>query len=87
VRQVTSNSGRSLPESWPERRAADPVAVTPLLSDQVRGRRPRLGGGTGDGRDRHEPGPVPSVNHYDVFFKLNLTVQEKNDLIQYLRGL
>ena len=27
------------------------------------------------------------VNHYDTFFKLNLTAQEKNDLIQYLRGL
>src|SRR5690349_679673 len=27
------------------------------------------------------------VNHYDTFFKLNLTVQEKNDLIQYLRSL
>ena len=27
------------------------------------------------------------VNHYDTFFKLNLTVQEKNDLIQYLKGL
>jgi hypothetical protein len=27
------------------------------------------------------------VNHYDAFFKLNLTAQEKNDLIQYLRGL
>ncbi len=27
------------------------------------------------------------VNHYDAFFKLNLTAQEKNDLIQYLRSL
>ena len=27
------------------------------------------------------------VNHYDTFFKLNLTAAEKNDLIQYLRGL
>jgi hypothetical protein len=27
------------------------------------------------------------VNHYDTFFKLNLTAQEQNDLIQYLRGL
>ena len=27
------------------------------------------------------------VNHYVTFFKLNLTAQEKNDLIQYLRGL
>ena len=27
------------------------------------------------------------VNHYDAFFKLNLTAQEKNDLIQYLKGL
>ena len=30
---------------------------------------------------------VDVVNHYDAFFKLNLTAQEKNDLIQYLRGL
>lgn len=27
------------------------------------------------------------VNHYDTFFRLNLSTQEKNDLIQYLRGL
>ncbi len=27
------------------------------------------------------------VNYYDTFFRLNLTAQEKNDLIQYLRGL
>ncbi|MGH2608845.1 MAG: hypothetical protein ACRDHF_07100 [Tepidiformaceae bacterium] len=27
------------------------------------------------------------VNHYDTFFRLTLTAQEKNDLIQYLRGL
>ena len=27
------------------------------------------------------------VNHYDAFFKLNLTAPEKNDVIQYLRGL
>ena len=27
------------------------------------------------------------VNHYDIFFKLNLTAQEKNDLIQYMKGL
>lgn len=27
------------------------------------------------------------VNHYDAFFKLNLTAQEKNDLIRYLKGL
>jgi len=27
------------------------------------------------------------VNHYDTFFRLNLTAQEKNDLVQYLRGL
>jgi len=27
------------------------------------------------------------VNHYDTFFKLNLTAQEKNDLIQYMKGL
>lgn len=26
------------------------------------------------------------VNHYDTFFKLNLTAAEKNDVIQYLRG-
>ncbi len=27
------------------------------------------------------------VNHYDAFFKLNLTAAEKGDLIQYLKGL
>jgi hypothetical protein len=27
------------------------------------------------------------LNHYDTFFRLNLTAQEKNDVIQYLRGL
>src|SRR2546426_342373 len=27
------------------------------------------------------------VNHYVTFFKLNLSAQEKNDLIQYLKGL
>ena len=27
------------------------------------------------------------VNHYDTFFKLNLTTQGKNDLIQDMKGL
>jgi hypothetical protein len=27
------------------------------------------------------------VNHYDIFFKLNLTGQEKHDLIEYLKSL
>jgi hypothetical protein len=27
------------------------------------------------------------VNHYDAFFKLNLTAAEKSDLVQYLKGL
>ncbi|HEY9205850.1 MAG TPA: hypothetical protein VIO58_08000 [Candidatus Methanoperedens sp.] len=27
------------------------------------------------------------VNHYDNFFKLNLTMQEKNDLVEYLKSL
>jgi hypothetical protein len=27
------------------------------------------------------------VNHYDGFFRLGLTEQEKNDLIQYILGL
>ncbi len=27
------------------------------------------------------------VNHYDGFFRLSLTEQEKNDLIQHLLGL
>jgi cytochrome c peroxidase len=27
------------------------------------------------------------VNHYDGFFRLGLTEQEKNDLIQHLLGL
>ena len=27
------------------------------------------------------------VNHYDTFFKLGLTAQEKNDLVEYLKSL
>jgi len=27
------------------------------------------------------------VNHYNNFFKLNLTEQQKNDLVEYLKSL
>jgi hypothetical protein len=39
-----------------------------------------------DGRGRFAT-LLDVVNHYDAFFKLNLTVPEKDDVIQYLKGL
>jgi hypothetical protein len=36
---------------------------------------------------RAPTGQGQSVNHYDEFFKFDLTEQEKNDLIQHLLGL
>ncbi len=68
-------------DAFQAQRSYDPHYVTPTLAGLWTHQK---GGFFHDGRF---PTLLDVVNHYNTFFRLNLTAQEKDDLVQYLLSL